>query len=157
MTRRPPEVGLTDRTRFVWMLRAPSTLAVVWYIQVLPTAMGKEIEPVGTNAFEFAFGVVTGLAFAVEEVPLDGGTELLAEALHPARATTAATASAALADPNLLISCPALWSVCDVEAPKPPRLRKALNKGRGQRRRKRGESRQCKNQDPDIRLPKRPG
>jgi hypothetical protein len=89
--------------------------------------MGNGIEPVGTNAFELAVGVLTGVAvalgevpLALEEVPLDGGTELLAEALHPARATTAATASAALADPNLLISCPALWSVCDVEAPKPP-------------------------------------
>jgi len=45
---------------------------------------------------------------ALEEVPLAGGTELLAEVPHPARATTAATARAALADPNLLISCPAL-------------------------------------------------
>src|ERR1039457_3517510 len=70
MTRRPPEVGTTDRTLFVWMLRAPSTLAVLWYTQVLPTAMGKEIEPVGTNAFEFAFGVVTGLAFALDEFGL---------------------------------------------------------------------------------------
>src|ERR1700676_3633571 len=103
MTRRPPEVGTTDRNLFVLEPRASSTLAVVWYIQVLPTAMGNEIEPVGTNAFEFAFGVVTGLALAVEEVPLDTATDLLAEALHPARATTAATARTALADPNLLI------------------------------------------------------
>src|ERR1035437_8300409 len=106
MTRRPPEVGTTDRTLFVWMLRAPSTLAVVWYTQMLPTAMGKEIEPVGTNAFEFAFGVVAGLALALEEVPLDTATELLAEELHLARATPAATARTLLAELNLLICSP---------------------------------------------------
>jgi hypothetical protein len=106
MTRRPPEVGTTDKTLFVWRIRPPLTLAVVWYTQVLPTAMGKEIEPVGTNAFEFAFGVVTGLALAVEEVPVEVATELLAEALHPASAPTAATARTALADLNLLICTP---------------------------------------------------
>jgi hypothetical protein len=82
---------------------------------VLPTATGNEAEPPGTNAFELALGVLAGVAaaleegpVALEEVPLAGGTELLAEVPHPARATTAATARAALADPNLLISCPAL-------------------------------------------------
>jgi hypothetical protein len=85
---------------------------LVWYVQVLPTVTGKEIDPVGTDALELAFGVVTGLALAVPDVPVAIGTvllvELLPEALHPARAATAATARAAPADPNLLICCLAL-------------------------------------------------
>ncbi|MGD0603504.1 MAG: hypothetical protein ABSA53_07870 [Streptosporangiaceae bacterium] len=90
--------------------------------------MGNGAEPVGTNAFELALGVLAGLAglalaveevpLAVEEAPLDGGTELLAEALHPARAATAATASAARADPNLLIIMPrsVKCPLCEVPA-----------------------------------------
>ncbi|MGD0063750.1 MAG: hypothetical protein ABSB76_09940 [Streptosporangiaceae bacterium] len=81
---------------------------MIWYSQVLPTAMGNEIELAGTNAFELVVGVAAGVALTLDaalpdEVLLDTGAELLAEVLHPARATTADTARTALADPNLLI------------------------------------------------------
>jgi hypothetical protein len=106
VTRRPPDTGTTDRTLFVSMPLSPSMLAVVWYTQVLPTAMGYGAAPAGPNAFDFAFGVVTGLATALEEVLTGAAPELLAVALHPARATTAAPAITALADLNLLIRMP---------------------------------------------------
>jgi hypothetical protein len=81
-------------------------LADVWYTQVFPTAMGYRVEPV-TDELEVATGVALGLEFALEAVANgvvpEATPELLADAPHPARATTAVPARTARADRNLLI------------------------------------------------------
>jgi hypothetical protein len=103
----PPGTGTTDSTLFVWRPFSPLTLEVVWYTQVFPTAMGYRREPVPTKAFEVVTGVAPGLELALDAVADDVvpevTSELLADAPHPARATTAVPARTARADRNLLI------------------------------------------------------
>jgi len=96
---------------------------VIWYTQVLPTAMGNGIDAADTNEFEVALGV-PGVApvLAVTEgdppgeglpaaVLPDAAPDVLVDAPHPASAITAAPASTARADLYFLMSMPSLCSV----------------------------------------------
>jgi len=73
----------------------------------LPTATGNGIEPAATNEFEVALAVALGLEVAVDgaadEVLPAAAPELLADAPHPARTTTAPPARAARMQLDLLI------------------------------------------------------
>jgi hypothetical protein len=106
VTRWPPGTGTTESTLVVWRPFSPLTLAVVWYTQVFPTAMGYRGEPV-TDEFDVATGVALRLALALDAVADDvlpeATFELLADAPHPASATTAVPTRTARADRNLLI------------------------------------------------------
>jgi hypothetical protein len=106
VTRWPPGTGTTDSTLVVWRPFSPLTLAVVWYTQVFPTAMGYRGVPV-TDELEVVAGVALGLELALDAmadaVVPEATPELLADAPHPARATTAVPARTARADRNLLI------------------------------------------------------
>jgi hypothetical protein len=87
-------------------------LEMVWYTQVLPTAIGNGIDPFATNEFAVALGVAgaspadpAGLAAPLAALPagaLAAGPDVLADA-HPASATTAAPARTARADLNMLM------------------------------------------------------
>jgi hypothetical protein len=71
--------------------------------------MGYRVEPVATNEFDVVPGVALGLEpvlaldVAADDVVPEAASELLADAPHPARATTAVPARTARADRNLLI------------------------------------------------------
>jgi hypothetical protein len=81
-------------------------LSVVWYTQVFPTAMGYSVELAGTNVFEVVAGVALGPELtldAMADVVPEAASDVLADAPHPARATTAVPARTARADRNLLI------------------------------------------------------
>jgi hypothetical protein len=106
VTRWPPDTGTTDSTLVVWRPFSPLTLAVVWYTQVFPTAMGYRVEPV-TDELDVVTGVALGLELALEAVANgvvpEAAPELLADAPHPASPITAVPARTARADRNLLI------------------------------------------------------